>query len=173
MNPGSEPFSPLSCHDASKFEVLSVFSLEETICRDVQRQARICTTLPSFRFTCRLLFIISTRKLVVSRNFLSIRIVLSCFYVLISDFFRLPYTRSMNSLMFGHNYCPRMQKKSSSVGLTCVATARRRLFSLVRGFLRKDASLVVGQSFCTMDKIELYQSESLNHKLLYRVYYGS
>ena len=153
--------------------------LKRRFCRDVQRQARICTTLPSFRFTCRLLFIISTRKLVVSRNFLSIRIVLSCFYVLISDFFRLPYTRSLNSLMFGHNYCPRMQKKSSSVGLTCVATTRRRFclspleFSLVRGFLRKDASLVVGQSFCTMDKIELYQSESLNHKLLYRVYYGS
>ena len=86
INPGSEPFSPLSCHDASKFEVLSVFSLVETICRDVQRQTRICTTLPSFPCTCRLLFIISTRKLVVSRNFLSIRIVLSCFYVLIFYF---------------------------------------------------------------------------------------
>lgn len=36
INPGSEPFSPLSCHAASKFEVLSVFSLVETICRDVQ-----------------------------------------------------------------------------------------------------------------------------------------
>ena len=86
INPGNEPFSPLSCHDASKFEVLSVFSLEETICRDVQRQAWICTTLPSFHFTCRLLYIISTRKLVVSRNFLSIRIVLSCFYLLIFYF---------------------------------------------------------------------------------------
>ena len=32
-----------------------------------------------FFFTCRLLFIISTPKLVVSRNFLSIRVVLSCF----------------------------------------------------------------------------------------------
>ena len=86
INPGSESFSPLSCHDASKFEVLSVFSLVETICRDVQRQARICTTLPSFPCTCRLLFITSTRKLVVSRNFLSMRIVLSCFYVLIFYF---------------------------------------------------------------------------------------
>ena len=86
INPGSESFSPLSCHDASKFEVLSVFSLVETICRDVQRQARICTTLTSFPCTCRLLFITSTRKLVVSRNFLSMRIVLSCFYVLIFYF---------------------------------------------------------------------------------------
>ena len=49
----------------------------------VKRQTRICTTWPSFLFTCRLLFIISTHKLVVSRNFLSIRIVLSCFYLLI------------------------------------------------------------------------------------------
>ena len=49
-------------------------------------------------FTCRLLFIISTHKLVVSRNFLSIRIVLSCFYLLIFYFekfstwiWRLPF----------------------------------------------------------------------------------
>ena len=34
----------------------------------------------SFPLTCRLLFIISTHKLVVSRNFVSIRVVLSCFY---------------------------------------------------------------------------------------------
>ena len=39
----------------------------------------------SFLFTCRLLFIISTPKLVVSGNFSSIRIVLSCFYVLIKS----------------------------------------------------------------------------------------
>ena len=38
---------------------------------------------PSFPFTCCLLFIILTHKLVVSCNFLSIRIVLSCFYLLI------------------------------------------------------------------------------------------
>ena len=86
INPGSESFSPLSCHDGFKFEVLSVFSLEQTICRDVQWQARICTTWPSFPFTCRLLFIISTRKLVVSRNFSSIRILLSCFWMLIFYF---------------------------------------------------------------------------------------
>ena len=135
MQPGSEPFSPLSCHDASKFEVLSVFSLEQTICRDVQWQARICTTWPSFPFTCRLLFIISTRKLVVSRNFSSIRIVLSCFYVLIFYFekfstwiwrmsfavyAKLKLSNIWAQLLSKHG------KKSSSAGLTCVATARRR-----------------------------------------------
>ena len=48
----------------------------------VKRQTRLCTTWPSFRFTCRLLFMISTPKLEVWRNFLSIRIVLSCFYLI-------------------------------------------------------------------------------------------
>ena len=49
----------------------------------VKWQTRIYTMWPSFLSTCRLLFIISTPKLVVSRNFLSIRTVLSCFYLLI------------------------------------------------------------------------------------------
>ena len=40
-------------------------------------------------FTCRLLFIISAHKL-VSRNFLSIRIVLSRFYMLIFYFEKFP-----------------------------------------------------------------------------------
>ena len=35
----------------------------------VKRQTQIRTTWPTFLFTCRLLFIISTPKLVVSRNF--------------------------------------------------------------------------------------------------------
>ena len=52
----------------------------------VKRQTRICTTWPSFLFTCRLLFIISTPKLVVSLDFSSIRIVLSCYYLLIFYF---------------------------------------------------------------------------------------
>ena len=39
-----------------------------------------------FLFTCHLQFIISTPKLVVSRNFSSIRIVLSRFYLLIFHF---------------------------------------------------------------------------------------
>ena len=39
----------------------------------VKRETRICTcTWPSFTLTCRLLLIISTHKLVVSHNFLSI-----------------------------------------------------------------------------------------------------
>ena len=47
----------------------------------VKRQTRICTTWSTFLLTCRLRFIISTHNLVVSRNFLSIRIVLSFFYL--------------------------------------------------------------------------------------------
>ena len=49
----------------------------------VKRQTRICNTWPSFLFTCRLLFIIST---LVSLNLLTIRIVLTCFYLLIFHF---------------------------------------------------------------------------------------
>ena len=55
-------------------------------------------TWPSFPFTCRLLPIISTNKLIVSRNFFSIRIVLSFLYLLIFYFvkfsswmWRLPF----------------------------------------------------------------------------------
>ena len=43
--------------------------------------ATVCTTWPSLPFPSRLLPIISTNKLVVSRNFLSIRIVLSFLYL--------------------------------------------------------------------------------------------
>ena len=76
------------------------FSVNVTLNREVKhhvyvkRQTRICTTWPSFLFTCRLLFIISTPKLVVSRNFSSIRIVLSCHYRLIfylENFSTLPW----------------------------------------------------------------------------------
>ena len=72
-------------------------------------QTRICTTWPSFLLTFRLLFIVSAPKLVVSRNFLSIRIFLSCFFNLLisilrnlqleSDVCLLPNTWSLNSLM--------------------------------------------------------------------------
>ena len=65
----------------------------------VKRQTRICTTWLSFLLTCHLLFIISRPKLAVSRSFLCIRIVLSCFYLLIFSFekfstwiWRLPFT---------------------------------------------------------------------------------
>ena len=75
---------------------------------NVKRQTQICTTWPSFIFTCRLLFIISTHKLEVSCNFLSIRIVLSFFFLLIfyfdkfsleSDVCHLPYMWSWNSYL--------------------------------------------------------------------------
>ena len=51
-----------------------------------KRQKPICTTWPSFSLTCCLLFIFSTHKLVVSRNLLSTRIVLSYFNLLIFYF---------------------------------------------------------------------------------------
>ena len=49
----------------------------------VKRQTRIFTTWPSFLFTCRLLFIISTHKLVVSRNFIH----KNCFELFLSAHF--------------------------------------------------------------------------------------
>ena len=64
---------------------------------------RICTMWPSFPFTCCLLFIILTHKLAVSRNFSSIRIVLSCFLLIFyfekfsTWIWRLPYTWCLNS----------------------------------------------------------------------------
>ena len=73
----------------------------------VKRQTRICSTWQSFSITYHLPFIISTRKLVVSRNFLSIGIVLSCFFLLIFYFekfptwiWSLPCTWCLNSLFY-------------------------------------------------------------------------
>ena len=68
------------------------FAVNVTLNREIKHhvyvkwQTQICTTWPSFLFTCRLLFIISTPKLVVSLDFSSIRIVLSCYYLLIFYF---------------------------------------------------------------------------------------
>ena len=74
-------------------------------------KTRICTTWPSFPIICRLLFIISTHNLVVSRNFLSNK---TCFELFLSAHFlfweilnwnltfavcRLPYMWNLNSLM--------------------------------------------------------------------------
>ena len=77
----------------------------------VKCQTRICTTWPSFPFTCRLLFIISSHRLVVLRNFLSIRIVLSCFYLLIFYFekfstgiWRLPFALYVKPLKTSYRY---------------------------------------------------------------------
>ena len=67
---------------------------------------KLPTTWPIFPLTCRLLFIISTQNLVVSLNFLSIRIFWAGFICLFSilrnsqletDVCRLPYTWSINS----------------------------------------------------------------------------
>ena len=61
---------------------------------------------PSFPFTCCLLFIILTHNLVVSRNFSSIRIVLSCFLLIFyfeklsTWIWRLPYTWCLNSARY-------------------------------------------------------------------------
>ena len=65
----------------------------------VERKTPLCTTWSGFAFTCRLLFIISTHKWVVSRNILSIWIALSSFYLFIFYFekfltwiWRLPFS---------------------------------------------------------------------------------
>ena len=78
----------------------------------VKRQTRICTMWPSFLLTCRLLFIISTPKLIVSRNFLSIRIVLSCVYLLFFYFekfstwiWRLPFAVYVRLKLSNRNTC--------------------------------------------------------------------
>ena len=55
----------------------------------VKRETQICTTWPSLTLSCCLMSIISTLELVVSCNFLSIRIVLSGFYLLILYFEKL------------------------------------------------------------------------------------
>ena len=95
----------------------------------VKRQTRICTTWSSFPLTCRLRFIISTHNLVVSRNFLSIRIVLSFFYQPVFYFekcltwiWRLPFAvygkRKVSIKRFsrklGHNLCPKTVPSATS-----------------------------------------------------------
>ena len=64
----------------------------------VKRQTQTRTTWPTFLSTCRLPFIISTPKLVVSRNLLFIRIAFELFYILFFYFekfstqtWRLPF----------------------------------------------------------------------------------
>ena len=78
-------FLPFSLTSPSSLLKLPIDSLETL---SFLAFTSICTTWPSFPYTCRLLFISSTHKLVVSRNFLSIRVVLNCFYLLIFYFIR-------------------------------------------------------------------------------------
>ena len=59
----------------------------------VKRQTPICTTWWGFAFTCRLLFIIFTHKLVVSRNILSIlNLFILYFEKFLTRIWRLPFT---------------------------------------------------------------------------------
>ena len=64
-----------------KNNLFSAYSINREVKHHVyvKRQTWICTTWWSFRPHCHLLFIISTHKLVVSCNFLSIRIFLAAF----------------------------------------------------------------------------------------------
>ena len=66
----------------------------------IKGQRQICTTWPSFFFTCCLLFIISTPKLLVSSNFSSVRIVLTCFYLLILFFYFEKFSTWIWHLLF-------------------------------------------------------------------------
>ena len=83
-----------------------------------KEQTRICTTWPSFLFTCHLLFIISTHKLVDSRNFLSIRIVLSCFYLLIF------YFKKFSTWIWPSLFAVYVKLELFIVGSFCVRFAR-------------------------------------------------
>ena len=57
-----------------------IFTLERfSVSFTANDKRRICTTWPSFPFTCRLLCIITTRKIGRVMPIISIRIVLSCF----------------------------------------------------------------------------------------------
>ena len=64
-----------------KNDLFSAYSINREVKHHVyvKRQMWICTTWSSFRPLCHLLFIISRHKLVVSCNFLSIRIFLAVF----------------------------------------------------------------------------------------------
>ena len=75
----------------------------------VQRQTQICTTWPSFPFTCRLLFIFSPQI----TSFTQFFVHKNCFELFLwahflflrnsqleSDVCRLPYTWSLNSVLF-------------------------------------------------------------------------
>ena len=66
---------------------LSMETFRVTFTANGKRQTWICTRCPSFPFTCRFLFIASTTKLPDCFTLvLTIRILLSCFYLLISYF---------------------------------------------------------------------------------------
>ena len=69
------------CRDIMSNDLFSAYSINREVKHHVyvKRQMWICTTWSSFHPLCHLLFIISRHKLVVSCNFLSIRIFLAVF----------------------------------------------------------------------------------------------
>ena len=90
----------------------------------------------SITFTCGLLLIISTHKLVVSRNFLSIRIVLSFFYLLIFYFAklstwirRLPFAVFVRLLNLSVRAFRRLRRKQESLSSFLTFLETRKLSS--------------------------------------------
>ena len=101
-----------------------------------------------FPINCRFIrfIIISTHNLVVSRNFVSKRTVLSCFYLLISilrnsklesDVCRLPYTWSLNTLNVSRIRSVEVRKiyhikACDSPSVTIMPASKGASFSVVR-----------------------------------------
>jgi len=97
----------LKCIQSSRVKRWRQFSIREVKHQVyVKRQTRIFTTWSSFPFNCHLLYIICTLKLALSHNFLSIRIVFICFYLLIFYFeeFSTWFWRLNSSLLHDHAY---------------------------------------------------------------------
>ena len=61
--------------------LLLIREVKHHVC--LERQTRVCTTLPSFTITCRLPFFVSTHKLVSSSNLFFI--VKNCFELFLSQ----------------------------------------------------------------------------------------
>ena len=74
-------YTNMAAVTSCKNDLFSAYSINREVKHHVyvKRQTWTCTTWSSFRPLCYLLFIISTHKLVVSCNFLSIRIFLAVF----------------------------------------------------------------------------------------------
>ena len=66
-----------------EFQYTACVPIETWLAKAASSKDKRAFLRPSFSFNCRLLAIISLHKLVVSLNFLSVRIVLSCFYLLV------------------------------------------------------------------------------------------
>ena len=127
-----------------------------------------CTTWPSFSFTCRLLFIISTLKLVVSWKFLSIRIVLSCFYLLIFYFekfstwiWRLPFAVYVKRRL---EHKPQKDKEISIVSYSARENHTAKLNIEAIGASRKIAGL---QAFELLISVPILFLTKVKDELIY------